>query len=115
MSIQWIGREDFERNFSSVPNMIVTAVGLLLDRFAAEIEAQAKADAIWTDRTGNARQGLEGFVQDFSETAVALYLVHHVDYGKYLELSMQQRYAIILPTLEQFYQPIMDALQELFN
>lgn len=83
--------------------------------FAPVVEAEAKSGASWTDRTGNARQGLTGFVEDVSESMVILYLTHRVTYGIFLELSNSGRYAIILPTLENHYKAIFDMLQEVLR
>lgn len=83
--------------------------------FAPVVEAEAKANANWTDRTGNARQGLTGFIDDVSVSMVILYLSHRVTYGIFLELSNSGRYAIILPTLENHYKAIFDMLQDVLK
>lgn len=66
---------------------------------AAEVEAYAKANAPWEDRTGMAREGLTASVYE-EGGEIVLELAHSVDYGVYLELKDDGRYAIILPTLE---------------
>ena len=83
--------------------------------FAPVVEAEAKSNAPWTDRTGNARQGLTGFVDDVSATMVYLYLSHRVTYGVFLEIKNSGRYAIILPTLEKHYTAIFQMLQDVFK
>lgn len=66
---------------------------------AQEVEAYAKANAPWSDRTGSARQGLRADVyEEFGE--IVLELSHSVDYGVWLELIQNGAYAIIMPTLE---------------
>jgi len=91
------------------------AVKALLLHFAAQTEAHAKANAPWTDRTGNARQSLFAVVDELSSDVVALYLSHGMEYGKWLELCNQGRYAIILPTLEAYYPQISEAMRALFR
>ena len=82
--------------------------------FAARIEAQAKAGAIWTDRTGNARQGLTA--RAFKEaTAVTLVLFHAMEYGIWLEVANAGKYAIILKTLESNYGPYMQEIERLLR
>lgn len=68
---------------------------------AQEILAYAKANAPWTDRTGNARNGLDVDVYH-SNGEVVLDLFHTVDYGQWLETIQSGDLAIIMPTLERF-------------
>ena len=66
---------------------------------ASEVEAYAKANAPWSDRTGAARQGLTADVyEEFGE--IVLELSHSVEYGVWLELIQNGNFAIIMPTLE---------------
>jgi hypothetical protein len=58
-----------------------------------------KSNAKWTDRTGNARQGLNADVQ-VSTNNVAIVLYHTVPYGVFLEVRWGGRYAIILPAMQ---------------
>lgn len=91
------------------------AVISLLDYYAALVEAEAKTNAPWVDRTGNARQGLRGWVQE-NPDAVRLILQHSiVTYGVFLELKNGGRYAIILPTLEARYGELMNDLRRLLR
>ena len=74
----------------------VTAVGKNISAIA---EVKAKSSAIWTDRTANARQGLQG--NSFWELATVLKitLAHTVDYGVYLELAHDRKHQILEKTL----------------
>lgn len=69
--------------------------------YAEEIKAYAQANAPWSDRTGDARAGLDVSV-DQEGTSVVLELYHTVDYGLYLEVKNSGELAIIMPTLEHF-------------
>ncbi len=66
---------------------------------APEIENWMKENAPWTDRTGNARQGLYTEVQDVVQQMVLIILSHGVDYGLFLEVSNGGRYAIVNPAI----------------
>lgn len=88
------------------------AVGHLI---AAEAEAYAKANALWQDRTGQARQGLTGVALELGATAVAIVLYHQAAHGKWLELCNQTKYAIILPTLTQMYGRVMALVRAAFG
>lgn len=61
---------------------------------ASKIEAYAKSNARWQDRTGDARRRLKGDVLS-SGTVYRIRLAHGVNYGKWLELANERRYAII--------------------
>lgn len=64
------------------------------------LEAQAKTNAPWTDRTSLARQGLRGDAE-LQGNELVIYIAHSVDYGIYLELSNAGKYAILKPTIER--------------
>lgn len=64
-----------------------------------EIETYARYNAPWADRSGMARSGLTASV-DMEAGVVVLELAHTVDYGIWLELIQDGRFAIIMPTLE---------------
>lgn len=78
---------------------------------AKMVEPQAlkhmKENAPWTDRTGNARNGLSAkTIVENNKVSIVLY--HTVPYGPYLELRWSGRYQIIQPTVEMFA-PILAA------
>lgn len=100
------------RNIESYAKRLLDAVFELAQVFAARIEAYAKANAPWTDRTGNARQGLAGRAYRMA-ASVVIYLFGSVDYQIYLETKHAGRYAIILRSLETHYAPLMSAIRGL--
>lgn len=81
--------------------------------FSEIVQTEARDNARWKDRSGNARQGLTGFPEALSEDIVLLVLQHKMEYGVYLELK--ERYAIILPTLEAHYNAVMQMVDEVFR
>ncbi|ADQ06506.1 conserved hypothetical protein [Caldicellulosiruptor hydrothermalis 108] len=84
---------------------------LLLD-WAGNLEAYAKENAPWTDRTGNARQGLHGGVDINGKDSYTLYLSHGVEYGIWLELAHDGNYAIVGPTIDAHLQRIKETIKE---
>lgn len=80
--------------------------------FAPQVEAEAKQNAEWIDRTGNARQSLRAQALEIKAGAAALLLIHGMPYGRYLELSFQGRYAIIGPTLESYYPRVKQMMRD---
>lgn len=80
----------------------------------AKMESYAKTNRKWTDRTGNARQGLVGSTELTSEYLMAD-ISHQMDYGVFLELSHQKKYAILEESLEQYYPEFEDAIGTLID
>jgi hypothetical protein len=77
-----------------------------MDDMLVEIVSYAQDNAPWEDRTGDARAGIEGSV-DIEGDEVVLSLYHTVDYGKWLELMQNGRFATIMPTLEHYSGSLM--------
>lgn len=115
MTLHWtVPPEVLGRNVGDYVNRVLAAVFDLATYFAARIEAYAKANAPWTDRTGNARQGLTARAFK-TATAVTLMLWHSMEYGIWLEVKNDGRFAIILPTLEAHYGSYMQAIERLLR
>jgi len=101
---------------------VQAAMGRLLVRFrdtmcakyAVEAEQTAKANAPWTDRTGDARKLLKGEVIDDGET-LGVRLLHRVEYGKHLETANDGRYAILKPTIEALRSGFFDTARKFFG
>lgn len=61
---------------------------------APQIQSFMKANAPWTDRTGNARSGLKTTVRtDGDKVAIVLY--HSVPYGPFLEVRWGGKFGVI--------------------
>ena len=96
---------------------VLTTVAAIAQYTATQMQNDAKANAPWTDRTGNARTGLFGTSEaDFAEHVVTIYLSHGVtiDYGVFLELKASARHAVIMKTMQSHYEPLMQMLREAF-
>lgn len=81
---------------------------------ATEMQNQAKNDAGWTDRTGNARTGIFGTSEaDWAAHVVTIYLSHGavIDYGVWLELAHGGNYAVIMRTMESKYDEVMSRVK----
>jgi hypothetical protein len=74
---------------------------------AQEILDYAQANAPWEDRTGDARRLLDVDVSEDAGTII-IQLYHQVDYGLWLEVIQNGRFAIIMPTLERFSGRVID-------
>ena len=87
----------------------------LAQSYTPRIEAWMKANAVWTDRTGNARQTLWSDVFDLADQAVGIILAHGVDYGQYLEMSNSGRFSILSPALDHFVPLIWQDVQRILR
>lgn len=63
-------------------------------------EGYARMNAPWTDRTGNARNGLRAEPFHDQGRAHGVQLSHSVPYGIWLEVRHEGRFAIIVPTIK---------------
>jgi hypothetical protein len=82
------------------------------------MQNDAKQNAPWTDRTGNARAGLFGTAEaDFARKVVVLYLSHGatLNYGVFLELAHGGKYAIIMRTMQSHYNELMQMLHDVLS
>jgi hypothetical protein len=78
--------------------------------FAQNVQEYAREHAPWEDRTGDARGGLTAEGRQ-RLTSYSIILYHTVDYGIWLEVRWDGKYAIILPTIEHMGHELMDRLQ----
>lgn len=95
-------------------NKVEKAVRMYAETAAKKLGGHAKKTAPWTDRTGAARNRLEGTTQPMP-TAIRILLAHGVDYGLWLELAMEKKYAVIQPTIDLKSGEIFAGLDRLFD
>lgn len=88
---------------------------MLMQTAATKMEAWAKQNAPWTDRTGQARQRLTGQAYWEDSNIVVAAIAHQVDYGIWLELAHQRKYAILERALEEHRGEIEDAVKTLLK
>lgn len=75
------------------------AIRMLAEQGAIQLQNFARENRKWTDRTGHARQRMHGYVGDIPE-GYRVTLAHGVDYGIWLELAHEKRFAIIPQAIE---------------
>lgn len=82
-----------------------------LEPIAQMGENYAKSNHRWQNRTGDAEAGLTGAVGWDTDTDLVIAFYHTVDYGVYLELGFQKRYAILEETAQYVSQHLGQALK----
>lgn len=89
------------------------AIGLYADTAAKKMEAEAKQNAPWTDRTSNARNSIRGAFGWKGKHAV-ISLSGNMNYSGYLELAMEKKYAILLPTIQKNAPEVLRGYRRIF-
>ena len=127
-------------NLEAYGRKVEAALYAIAGRWGQSIQDEARRNAVWEDRTGNARGGLfyavDGFGQgemlgeassgardlmketevvSGSKDVLVITLSHTVFYGKFLELSHGGRYAIIMSTIEQNLPGLERQVQAIFK
>lgn len=74
---------------------------------ADDVLSQARDNAPWADRSGDAKAGLRVNVEK-DNGDIVLTLFHTVEYGLWLEVIQSGRFATILPTLERYGKTVME-------
>jgi hypothetical protein len=89
-----------------------------IDRYAdtagKKLEAEAKKDAPWTDRTSLARQTIKGGKEWESEKC-HVYVAGNTDYFPYLEFDNEKKYAILYPTLKKLEYEIIQGMNKILE
>lgn len=118
----------------------LVAVQAVANYWGQSVQDEARQNANWEDRTGNARGGLffavDGFgletitgevtaeaksemsdvaIENGSDHTLVITLGHTVFYGKFLELSNGGRYAIVMSTIEKNLSQLDRLVQEVFR
>ncbi len=106
---------ELAKSLEQYGDRVLTAVAAVAQYVATQMQDAAKANAPWEDRTGNARSGLFGTSEaDFASKVVTIYLSHAatLDYGIWLELANEGRYAVVMQTMEAHYDQLMSLLRD---
>lgn len=86
------------QNMAKFENKFDAALYQFANNGAQKMEAYAKQNRPWTDRTGRARQSLKGSAYRVNK-GYRLEIAHGVSYGIYLEYKYNRKYAILWPTV----------------
>lgn len=99
-------------NMTKLKARLSTGLTMITATMATKMETWAKENARWTDRTGNARQSLKGRSYWEDANHIVAQLSHGVDYGIWLELANQKKYAILEDSIEAHKDEILRAWAE---
>lgn len=102
------------RNLENMETKSQTAIRMYAQEGAKKFENYAKRNRPWVDRTGHARQRLIGWVETLVDR-VRIYIGHGVDYGVYLELCHEKRFAILQPTVNAMSGEVLEGYKDLLR
>lgn len=90
------------------------ALKMYAETAALSLQNYMKQNRPWTDRTGQARQRLTAHVETVPK-GYQIVLSHGVDYGVWLELAHEKRFAIIHPTILAKGSEVIDGFKTLLK
>ena len=111
--IKWTDKTLF-KNLDEAPAKFDAAMAAFTAYWAPQVQDYARTNAPWTDRTGNARQGLKAD-PDIAPPVYGIDLYHRVPYGIWLEVRWSGRYAIILPTIRVMGRAVMASARDILR
>jgi len=138
---EWVVAPDvIAKGLEEYGERALVAIQAVANYWGQSIQDEAREDAVWEDRTGNARGGLffalDGFglepltgevtpeaKSEMSDVAVEsgnadtliITLGHTVFYGKFLELSNGGKYAVVMSTIEKNLGSLERQVQDVFK
>ena len=109
VTVTFKNKAQFNKELNKFGDQIKNVVHDIMDVAFNDMVNYAKANAVWIDRTGNARRSIAA--EDLSSKDVVLfYLTIGVDYGIWLEVANDGKYRILQPTMTIYEKKIMDLL-----
>jgi phosphopantothenoylcysteine synthetase/decarboxylase len=99
------------KNLDSAAERMGAAVLLYAGTKASKIEADMKVNRQWTDQTGAAKANLNASVSQPNPNIVRITLAHGVNYGIWLELAKEKKYAILAPSVRKFAPEVIEDLK----
>lgn len=89
-------------------------VSAIVDRHAAITTGWLKTNARWTDRTGAARSGIAA-IANSDKKYEEIFMAYSVNYGIWLEVAHDRKYAIITPAMRIMGEELMVSLRYLID
>ena len=118
MQANRIGRDGMNvtnnTNFKEVERKMRAKIGLYVNTAALKAEGVAKSEAPWTDRTGDARNSIQGEA-GWRKNDMVITLSGNMNYSVYLELAHEKKYAILKPTIHELAPEILKGYEKVVN
>lgn len=105
---------DMVKKMAEHESKLQKAVLLYGETCGLKLEAEAKEEAPWTDRTGNARNSIRGGADPYADGA-KIYLSGNMEYSKWLEIANDGDYAILEDTVSSNAEGILKGLNKILE
>lgn len=105
---------DMIKKMAGHEDKLQKAIVLYGETAGLKLEAQAKEEAPWTDRTGNARNSIKGGA-DPTKNGATIFLSGNMSYSKYLEVMQDGAYAILEDTVNDNAKDILKGLDKILD
>ncbi len=89
-------------------------IGLYCDAAGKKLESEAKENAPWTDRTGDARKTIQGGKEWEGDKCIA-YIAGNKDYSEYLEFANEKKHAVLWPTVNKMQDEIIKGMKNIIE
>lgn len=106
---------ELNKNMDKMPDKLMAAVFMYASTQSEVLESYMKDKRPWRDRTGEAKRRLKSSVTRPNQYRVRIILSQGVDYGIWLELANEKKYAIIQPTLKLQAPKVIEGLNNMLN
>lgn len=107
-------KDEITPRLVAMPVALDRAISAVMAFHEPQVQAYARNNAPWADRTSNARNGL--MARAFKEgQSHGIELSHGVPYGIWLEVRFNGRYAIIEPTVRAQGPEVMRTIRTLMR
>jgi hypothetical protein len=111
--IKWTS-DTLSPGLKTAPLLLHKKLEAFMDFQSEQVQDYMRSNAPWTDRTGNARNGL--FARGVSDvTTHSIVCYHTVPYGIWLEVRFSGKNAIILPTILNEGKRVMSSLRHFLD
>lgn len=100
------------QNLGEMSERLKAQLQVLGQATGQKIQAYAQENAPWTDRTGDARQRLK-YNSEINDNGLTISIFHQMEYGIYLELCNNEKYAILKNSRDAMLPEFLDAVKHL--
>lgn len=109
-----IDTSDVESGLRTLEQKVKAGLLIYGETVAKDFESYAKSHRPWTDRTGAARQRLNGYTESILN-GIRICIAHGVSYGIFLELAHEKKYAILEPTVRLKANDAINGIRKMFS
>jgi hypothetical protein len=103
------------KNLQALPGRVSGVLVMYAETIVPELQAKMQVNRPWFDRTGMAKATLRASVSTPRPEVVRITLSHGAEYGIWLELANEKRFAIIAPTIRMEAPRVIEGLQGIMS